>query len=75
MFGAITINNVYFNNSQIQIGPLWRSDAKFHLTMTNISITHTLDPLTTVNIGYVILHNVTIQNSDGALCITKMSAA
>ena len=71
IFGSITINNAYFNNSRMQIGPLWRSDEKFKLTMTNISIRHALDPLTIVNIGYVMLHNVTIQDSNGALCITK----
>jgi hypothetical protein len=70
-FGSVTINNVYLNNSRMQIGPLWRSDVNFKLMMTNISIRHALDPLTIVNIGYVSLHNVSIEDSDGALCVTK----
>ena len=71
IFGRIKINDAYFNNSRMQIGPLWRSDVKFQLTMTNVSIRHTIEPLTIVNVGYVMLHNVTVQDSDGAMCITK----
>ena len=70
-FGSITISNAYLNNSRMQIGPLWRSDTNFKLAMTNISIRYALDPLTIVNVGYAILHNVSIKDSDGALCITK----
>lgn len=70
-FGSITVNNVYLSNSRMQIGPLWRSDVNFKLTMTNISIRYAQDPLTIVNIGHVTLHNVSIEDSDGVLCITK----
>ena len=70
-FGSITVNNVYLNNSRMQIGPLWRSNVNFKLIMTNISIRYAQDPLTIVNIGHVTLHNVSIEDSDGALCITK----
>ena len=72
IYGSITVNNVYFNNSRMQIGPVVRSDEKFKLTLANILIEYTIGPLTIVNIGSVTLYNITIQdNDDGATCISK----
>ena len=71
MFGSITIKNSCFNNSRVQIGPILRSERKFQLMLANVSIQHTINPLTIVNMGSVTLHNITIMDSDEQVRISK----
>ena len=53
--GSITITNSQFNNSRMQISPISRSNRQLNLTLTNIVIKHTIDPLIIVNIRNVTL--------------------
>ena len=70
--GNITIKNSHFDNSRLQIGPVERTNENFHLTLKNVTIDNTVDPLSIINMGNVTLAgNVTVSNSDGLMCIAK----